>query len=115
MEEIIAVSIPIVGMALAFGIVYVNRSATNKEKMSMLEKGFTPQEIVEALNTKPKEGNTLSNGLLFAGVGIGLIAGYFLAANTDIKPLIAYFAGAFLFGGIGLIIANLLTKNKAQE
>lgn len=113
MEEIIAVLIPIFGMAMAFAIVYINRTASNRENLSMLEKGFTPQEIADAKNAKKENSDKLSNGFLFAGVGIGLITGSFLAKYMAIDTTVAYLAGAFLFGGLGLILAQLIKRKNA--
>lgn len=112
MEDIIAVFIPIAGMILAFAVVYINRSASNREKLSMLEKGFTPQEIEDAKNSKSKD--SWSNGFLFAGVGLGLLVGYLLQYYTEIGSMVAYFAGAFLFGGIGLILAKKFEKEDKE-
>ncbi len=112
MEEVIAVFIPIAGMILAFAIVYVTRTASNKEKLSMLEKGFTPLEINEAQNQSKKKNENLSTGLLFIGAATGTLIGFFLTQVTNIPSLLAYITCAFLFGGVGLVVAHYLQAKK---
>lgn len=103
------------GLSLAFAIVYINRTARNRETMALIEKGFTPEEIAKAMNRKRKN-NPLSSALLFVGAGMGLIIGYFLSAYTHINHTLAYLSGAFIFGGLGLIIAYFINeKNKTKE
>lgn len=114
-EGILALLVPFAGMALAFGIVYVNRSATNREKMSMLEKGFTPQEIADASEDYRSSSNpdkNLSTGLLFIGAASGVLIGFFLSQHYPIKPKLAYVTCAFLFGGIGLLVASLIQRKR---
>ena len=112
MEEVIAVFIPIAGMILAFAIVYVTRTASNKEKLSMLEKGFTPLEISEAQSKSKKKNENLSTGLLFIGAATGILIGYFVAELTNMNPKLAYMTCAFLFGGVGLVAAHFIQAEK---
>lgn len=115
MEEVIAVFIPIAGMILAFAIVYVTRTASNKEKLSMLEKGFTPLEISEAQSKSKKKNENLSTGLLFIGAATGILIGFFLTQVTNIPSLLAYITCGFLFGGIGLVVAHYLQSKNEEK
>ncbi len=112
MEGILALLVPFGAFLMTFGIIYVNRSASNKEKLSMLDKGFTPKEIAEAMEEKSNSSKNLSNGLLFVGAASGILIGFFLTQHYPIKPTLAYVTCAFLFGGIGLIIAYYLQRDK---
>ena len=113
MEGILASLTPFGVFLMVFGIVYVTTSASNKEKLSMLEKGFTPQEIEESKRKTDDPNKRLSNGLLFVGAASGIFFGYMLTLYTPIDKILAYVTGAFLFGGLGLIVSYFLTKEKA--
>lgn len=113
MEGVLALLVPFGAFLMVFGIIYVTTSASNKEKLSMLEKGFTPQEIEEAKRKTEDPNKRLSNGLLFVGAASGIFFGYMLTLYTPIDKTLAYVAGAFLFGGVGLIISYFLTKKGA--
>ena len=112
MEEIL---IPITFFAMIFGIIYVTRSAKNKERMSLIDKGLPPEEIAKLFNDKQGKGSLLASGLLLIGVPVGLILGYFLQAITSIEPEMAYIACAFLFGGVGLVVAHYLIKKEQEK
>lgn len=114
MEGILALLVPFGAFLMAFGIVYVGRSASNKEKLSMLDKGFTPQEIADASEDKANPHKNLSNGLLFVGAAVGVIVGFFFSQSFPIKPVIAYVTFAFLFGGIGLLGAYFIQSAKEK-
>ena len=115
MEEILALLVPFGAFLLAFGIVYIEKSASNKEKLSMLDKGFTPQEIADSLKKNQDPNKRLSNGLLFIGAALGVLIGYVLTLYTPINNILAYVTCGFIFGGIGLIISYFLTKGKENQ
>lgn len=114
MEGILALLVPFGAFLMTFGIVYINRSATNKEKLSMLDKGFTPKEIAEAMEEKSNGSKNLSNGLLFIGAASGVLFGFFLAQSFPIDPILAYVSCAFLFGGLGLVAAYFINSKKSK-
>lgn len=115
MEGILALLVPFGAFLMAFGIVYVTTSASNKEKLSMLDKGFTPQEIADALKKNEDPNKRLSNGLLFVGAALGVLIGYFLSLYTPIDKTLAYITCGFIFGGFGLILSYFLTKGKENQ
>ncbi|MFT4969640.1 MAG: hypothetical protein ACI9O4_001389 [Chitinophagales bacterium] len=113
-EGILALLVPFAGIAMIFGIVYVERSATSNERMSMLDKGFTPQEISDAQQKRSSPEKNLSNGLLLVGAATGVLIGFFLSQSFPIKPILAYVTCGFLFGGLGLLIASLIQSKKTN-
>lgn len=114
-EGILAMLVPFAGIALAFGIVYVNRTASNRERMEMLNKGFTPQEIAEATQKKEDSPDkTLSTGLLFVGAAFGVLVGFFLTQYFPISAILAYVTCGFLFGGIGMLVASTIIRNREK-
>ena len=50
--------------------------------------------------------------MLFLGVGIGVLFGNIIAANTNLEETVAYISMISLFGGISLIIHHVLIKKK---
>ena len=105
--------IPLIIFAAIFGIVFVVVSARNRERMAMIEKDMNPKDFIT-----PRTHNsysTLKWGLLLVGVGFGLFIGSLLETYTAIQEEPAYFASALFFGGLGLVVAFLITKNAEQK
>lgn len=115
MEGILALLVPFGAFLMTFGIVYVTASASNREKLSMLDKGFTPQEIAEAKRKKNDPNQRLSTGLLFMGAALGVLLGYLLTLATPIDKTLAYVSCGFLFGGIGLVLSSFLTRGEENK
>ncbi len=108
MEDIL---ISLAAFASIFGIVYVVITARNRERLSMLEKGFNPLEF------KPKSNNSglLKWALLIVGLGLGFFVGSVIENYTTIKEEPAYFGSVLFFGGLGLLIAYLMSKKNPVE
>ena len=104
--------VPISAFALAFGIVFIIFSARNRERMAMIEKGVDPKDFMRG---KPNVYNILKWALLIIGVGLGVFLGSLLETYTSISEEAAYFAPILLFGGLGLFIAFLITKNAKED
>jgi hypothetical protein len=100
--------VPIASFAVIFGIIYVVISARNRERMAMIEKGVDPKDFIT--KSKTNVYGIIKWGLLLVGVGLGLFVGSLLEAYTSIPEEPAYFAGALLFGGLGLVVAFFITK-----
>jgi hypothetical protein len=105
--------IPIVLFLVVFGIVYVVISARNRERMAMIDKGVNPQDFMVPSRNNPY--GILKWGLLLVGVGLGLFLGSILEAYTRIPEEPAYFASALFFGGIGLAVAFVITRNAEEK
>jgi|TARA_R110000782_G_scaffold5853_3_gene20267 uncharacterized protein DUF6249 len=112
MTEIIGVSIPIIISLGVFAMIVLLRRMENQEKLKMIEKGMD-------LNLPKKENNNTGTALKFAliavGVGIGLLVGNVLDVYTPLKDEVCYFSMVFLFGGLGLFIANKMVENKRKN
>ncbi len=100
--------IPLVVFGAIFGIVWVVMSTRNRERMAMIEKGVSPKDFIA--QRKVSVYGIIKWALLLVGVGLGLFLGSILDAYTDIPEEPAYFAGALLFGGLGLVLAFIITK-----
>lgn len=91
--------------ALILWIYFTNR---NKERMALIEKG------ADAGMFKSK-GNRLSAlkwGMLFLGVGIGVLFGNILAVYTNLEEAVSYISMIFLFGGISLILHHVFINKQ---
>ena len=106
--------IPIAFFAMVFGIVYI--IVRRKERLSMIEKG-ADASLFKTKSYVPAE---LKWGLLFVGIGVGIILGRIFATYTKLGEEASYFSMICLFGGLGLVIyhflaLNLEKKNKKNE
>lgn len=118
MEGILALLVPFGFFALVFAIVYINRTAKHREKMGMIEKGFTPEEVARSFNETYNDSTSnsmLRNALLFIGAGIGVLIGYGLTQVTPIPHTLAYVTCGFLFGGIGMLAAYLIEARRTDD
>lgn len=114
----LAVLIPIVaivfGNALAFGIIYFAIVTRNRERMALIERGATAEEIYQS--RKVSKYSALKNGLFLIGIAVGLIVSAIVSAATSLNPVAVYFAFILLFGGAGLVIFYLIyTKNERNQ
>ncbi len=110
MEDVLtAVLVPLGFFAMIFAIVYTIYTTRNRERMALIEKG----ESAEIFKTKEdNRKSALKAGMLFMGVGLGIILGYCLQALTAMEEEVAYFSMIFLWGGIGLVLFYFLPRSE---
>jgi hypothetical protein len=92
------------------GVIYLrNRS---RERMHVIEKGADPSILKSELTKGSKL--PIKIGIFLIGIALGIILGNIIANYTYIFPEneVAYFASIFLFGGISLLISQLVGNNK---
>jgi hypothetical protein len=105
-------TIPIFISLGAFLMVVALRYLQNKENMAMIEKGMNPDEN-RRNRRQANPSQTLKNGLLFVGAGLGLLLAIIITntlhlegdSNTGI-----FFALIAIFGGAGLLGAYLYER-----
>ena len=109
------VLIPILVPLGVFAMIYGLRYFDNKERMAMIEKGMDPG-MRKKRTSRPV--NTLKGGLIFIGVGVGLLLAYYfdtyVLANSGDNPAI-YFGLIGLGGGLGLVISYFFEKRDLQK
>jgi len=98
----IAFVVPVAAFLMVVAIVYLE----SKVKMSMIEKGMNPADHKRnRRQTNPSQ--TLKNGLLFVGAGLGLMLAIIITNIFDLEgdsntgiffAMIAFFGGAGLLG-----------------
>jgi len=104
----IPILVPLGIFAMIFGLRYFE----NKERMAMIEKGMDPG-LRQKRSGRPT--NTLKGGLIFVGVGLGLLLAYYLDSfviqhgEHSENPAI-YFGLIGLGGGLGLVISYFFEK-----
>lgn len=108
-EILVAILVPIAGMAMIFGIVYLFK----KENLAMIEKGMNPKTY------RPAPYTALKYGLLLVGSGVGLLLAYLIdvassSINGDENPAI-YFSLIAIFGGLGLIVSYRIEKKEVLD
>lgn len=109
----LGVMVPIVATIGAFVMVVYLRRFTNQERIAMIERGVDPQIFVNTKRSR-NAAPALRASLLLIGVGLGLLIGYFLDRNFDMR-WVGYFSMLFIFGGIGLGLAYLVEENKNKK
>jgi F0F1-type ATP synthase membrane subunit c/vacuolar-type H+-ATPase subunit K len=102
--------------ATVFGIYYVGVTTRNKERMALIDKGADA-----SLFNTGKEGQsslfnwnkfTLKIGMLFMGIGLGIIAGAILDSMAVMPDGPDYVSMIFLFGGLSLVLFYLIDRKK---
>jgi len=108
-EVLIAILVPLGGMAMILGIVYLYK----KENLAMIEKGMNPKVY------RPAPYTALKYGLLLVGSGIGLLLAYLIdLASTAIdgeENASISFALIAIFGGLGLILSYRIEKKEVLD
>jgi hypothetical protein len=89
---------------------YFFLQARTKERLACIEKGLAvmPSQGKPANRRK----TIFTIGLFMIGIALGLLIGYFLSKNLAIQKQTAYFSMILLFGGLSLVISNLIKFKK---
>ncbi len=105
--------VPISIFATIYGVVYL--LIRKKERMALINRGLDPR----AFESEKTNFSSLKYGLLFTGIGVGLLLANILSGLGVMEREAAYFALVCLFGGIALIVDYILeaniTKNKGKK
>lgn len=110
MYQIIGLSVPLAGIAMIFGIVYLGVTSENRKNLAMIEAGMNPNE------GKGNKRKTLRAALLLIFIPLGIIVGNYLediigSKYSNISGLVM----AFLFGGIALLIFHFIDKRMTEK
>jgi Na+/H+-dicarboxylate symporter len=101
--------IPIAFFAMIFGIVYL--VVRKKERMLLIQRGAD----ASVFESKRNETTNLKWGLLFLGLGIGILLGRVFAAYTCLGEEASYFSLICLFGGLSLVIYHFIARKMAKQ
>lgn len=95
----IAFVVPVSAFLMVVAIVYLE----SKVKMSMIEKGMNP---ADSKRKRVNPSQTLKNGLLFVGAGLGLLLAIIITNILNLegdRETGVFFALIAIFGGAGLL------------
>lgn len=102
-------------MALTiFGLYYMR----NKENMALIERGINPRESYRKFSSL----TYLKYGMLFIGVGLGLLLAYIIDESMPHKGfhvgpdrVALYFSLIGICGGLGLVISYFIERKEMQR
>ncbi len=97
-----AILIPATVFATIYGIIYL--SIRKKERMALLDRGLDPRSFEKDRTNF----SSLKYGLLFTGIGLGLLIANIVVTMGTMEREAAYFSLVSLFGGIALIVDYIL-------
>ena len=101
--------VPISFFAMIFGIVYL--AFKRKERRLLIEKGID----ASLLDSKSVSPASLKWGMVFIGIGVGILLGKFLAAYTTMGDEASVFSMICLFGGLALVIYHFMEHNVVKK
>jgi hypothetical protein len=101
--------VPLAFFLAIFAILYVYWTTRMKVRLALIEKG-TDSSIFK---TSVSKYALLKWGIFLIGVSIGVVSGY--ALSTVISEVAAFFTMILFFGGIGLIVAHLITNKLVNK
>lgn len=97
-----------------FGIYYLR----NKENMALIERGINPRESYRKFSSL----TYLKYGMLFIGVGLGLLLAYIIDESMPHKGfqvgpdrVALYFSLIGICGGLGLVISYFIERKEMQR
>jgi len=100
--------IPMSLFAMIFGIVYI--IVRRKERLTMIEKGADP-----SLFERGKSPASLKWGMLFVGIGVGILLGKIFAAYSCLGEEASMFSMICLFGGLSLVIYHFVERSMEKK
>jgi hypothetical protein len=96
--------VPISFFAMVFGIVYI--AIKRKERRQLIEKGID----ASVLEPKRNVPSSLKWGMVLVGIGIGILLGKIISANTTMGEEGSTFSMMCLFGGLALVIYYFMER-----
>lgn len=109
MNELVGLLIPLAGIAMIFGIVYLGVTSDTRRDMAMIEAGMNPKE------KKNDKDRTLKNALLLIFIPLGYFIGNYFKSQLGLSNSFAGIAFAFLFGGLGLLLFYFISNKKSDN
>jgi len=101
--------VPLSFFLAIFAILYVYWTTRTKERLALINKDLT----ANIFKNDCSKYVLLKWGLFLVSAGLGVFVAYFLA--QVINEVTAYFSMILIFGGIGLMIAYVITNNLAKK
>ncbi len=110
------VLVPLIVFATIFGMWYVFFTTRNKERMALIEKGADASLFNTGRKYNVKWKNfSLSAGMFLIGIGLGIMVGALLEANTTLDEGAGYTLSIFFFAGLALVIYYFVARKLDRE
>lgn len=84
-----------------------------KEKQIMLDRGLTPEQMLELLKSRDRKTSMLKIGIISIFFGIGLGLGISFEQYTDFDAAVPF--SIFFFAGFGFVVAFLVERKYFTE
>lgn len=92
-----------------FGVAYFYYTSRHRERMALIEKNADASIFrMEPVNILKKF--SIKLGMLFMGVGLGILVGNILEVTTRLEDGVAYMAMIFIFAGAGLVSSYFVAR-----
>lgn len=101
--------IPISLFAMIYGIVYI--IVRRKERLAMIEKGVDASVFEKG----SKSNGSLKWGLLFVGIGVGILLGKLFAAYSCLGEEPSMFSMICLCGGLSLLVFHFIERSMERK
>ena len=113
MNDLAPLLVVMSSLATVFGVSYLFFTTRNKERMAMIEKGLDASLLTSS--RRSKHYNSLRFGLLFVGIGTGILMGFLLNQVFYDMNEVAYFSMILLCGGGGLLLHHRITNKEENN
>jgi hypothetical protein len=101
--------VPMSMFAMIYGIVYI--VVRKKERLALIEKGID----ASIFKVKRRVSADLKWGMLFVGIGLGILLGKILAAYSVLGEEASMFSMICLLGGFSLMIYHFVERNLEKK
>jgi hypothetical protein len=104
--------VPMAFFATIVLVVYIFYTNRSKERLALINKEIG----ADLLNRMPSASlYSFKTGFFLIGLGLGSLAGNFMAMLTTLEDGVAYFSMLMLFGGMSLVVFYFLEKRLVKR
>ena len=102
--------VPLAFFLAIFAILYVYWTTRTKERLALIDKGLDSSIFKK---DKCSKYILMKWGIFLISLGVGVIAAYLL--SQAINEVAAYFSMILLCGGLGLMVANIISNRLSEK
>lgn len=106
MEDVL---VPIAFFLALFAILYVYWTTRTKERLALVEKGMN----AGIFKGECSQLALVKWGIFLVAIGLGVVAGFVLSKAID--EVVAFFTAILVCGGVGLIVAYVVTTKLMKD
>jgi hypothetical protein len=107
--------VPLSFFLTVFAVLYIFWTTRTRERLALIEKGLDASIFSgdEKNGQKSSRYSGMKWGIFLVAVGLGVLLGYML--SNAINEVAAYFSMIILCGGVGLIVAQVVTLKLSKK